>query len=60
MQGRPITDEEFERMLKAVPAEVGTAVAPQWHNYVRGLWGSGRRPALDGAKVVVVAGPSAK
>ncbi len=47
-------------MLKAVPAEVGTAVAPQWHNYVRGLWGSGRRPALDGAKVVVVAGPSAK
>ncbi|MBA3483728.1 MAG: phage integrase N-terminal SAM-like domain-containing protein [Pirellulales bacterium] len=34
MRGRPITLEEFERML---------AAAPQWDFYLRGLWTSGLR-----------------
>jgi integrase len=43
MKGRPITAEEFERMLAAVPAVVGEEAAPQWARYLRGLWVSGLR-----------------
>ena len=43
MKGRPITAEEFERMLAAVPAVVGEEAAPQWAHYLRGLWASGLR-----------------
>jgi integrase len=43
MKGRPITAEEFERMLKAVPAVVGEDNAPPWRRYLSGLWASGLR-----------------
>jgi len=43
MRGRPITTEEFERMLAEVPHEVGQANAPAWIFYLRGLWTSGLR-----------------
>ena len=43
MKGRPITGEEFERMLEAVPGVVGDQAAPAWRHYLRGLWTSGLR-----------------
>ena len=43
MKGRPITLEEFERMLDKVSDVVGTAAAPAWSNYLRGLSTSGLR-----------------
>lgn len=43
MRGRPITTEEFERMLAEVPNEVGHANAPHWRFYLEGLWTSGLR-----------------
>ena len=43
MKGRPITAEEFERMLETVPAVVGEEAAPEWRRYLRGLWVSGLR-----------------
>ena len=43
MKGRPITTEEFERMLAKVEAVVGPEVAPSWRYYLRGLWLSGLR-----------------
>jgi integrase len=43
MKGRPITAEEFDRMVAAVPKVVGTAAAPAWQRYLRGLWVSGLR-----------------
>jgi integrase len=45
MKGRPITGEEFERMLAVVPAVVGEDAAPAWGRYLRGLWASGLRLA---------------
>ena len=45
MRGRPITLEEFERMLDQVAAVVGGAAAPRWAFYLRGLWASGLRLA---------------
>lgn len=45
MRGRPITLEEFERMLKEVPNIVGKATTAQWRFYLRGLWTSGLRLA---------------
>ncbi len=42
MRGRPITAEEFERMVAAVP-KVRTLDAPLWTNYLNGLWLSGLR-----------------
>lgn len=45
MRGRPITLEEFERMLEQVVAVVGEAAAPQWTFFLRGLWASGLRLA---------------
>lgn len=43
MKGRPITDEEFQRMLKAVPDVVGTEAADSWQYLLRGLWESALR-----------------
>ena len=43
MKGRPITAEEFERMLEKTAEVVGGEAAPQWRRYLRGLWVSGLR-----------------
>jgi integrase len=43
MRGRPITGEEFERMLKHVAPVVGEEHAASWKFYLRGLWLSGLR-----------------
>jgi integrase len=43
MKGRPITLEEFERMLANVAAVVGDAAAPSWKRLLEGLWHSGLR-----------------
>jgi integrase len=43
MRGRPITLEEFERMLEATPKVDGQSAAPSWQFYLRGLWASGLR-----------------
>jgi integrase len=40
---RPITGEEFERMLEATAAVVGDDSAPGWRRYLTGLWTSGLR-----------------
>lgn len=43
MRGRPITGEEFDRMIEAVPIVVENAAAESWRFYLRGLWASGLR-----------------
>ncbi len=43
MKGRPITMEEFERMLEATPKVVGDKAADSWKLLLRGLWASGLR-----------------
>jgi integrase len=43
MKGRPITTEEFERMLERVERVVGEKRAPSWRFFLRGLWLSGLR-----------------
>ena len=50
MKGRPITSEEFERMLAAVPKAIkarpstdGRRDVEQWRFFLRGLWWSGLR-----------------
>lgn len=43
MRGRPITGEEFDRMLEVVPKVVENAAAESWKFYLRGLWESGLR-----------------
>jgi integrase len=43
MKGRPITREEFERMLDKVEYVVGSEAAPSWLHYLEGLWFSGLR-----------------
>jgi integrase len=45
MRGRPITTEEFERMLEQVEPSVGSAAASDWRFYLQGLWTSGLRLA---------------
>ena len=45
MRGRPITLEEFERMLEQVAAVVGEVASPRWTFYLRCLWTSGLRLA---------------
>ncbi|MFG0333956.1 MAG: tyrosine-type recombinase/integrase, partial [Maioricimonas sp. JB049] len=42
MKGRPITEEEFERMLAAVP-KVRKDRPELWQRYLRGMWLSGLR-----------------
>ena len=43
MKGRPITVEEFERMLAAVPSVTGESAAPSWKYLLKGAWESGLR-----------------
>lgn len=43
MKGRPITTEEFERMLAAVERKLGEKAADSWKLLLRGLWWSGLR-----------------
>lgn len=43
MRGRPITGEEFDRMIEAVPAIVENVASKSWQFYLRGLWASGLR-----------------
>jgi integrase len=43
MKGRPITGEEFDRMIEATPAVVGKGVAESWIFLLRVLWESGFR-----------------
>ena len=43
MKGRPITGEEFERMLAAVEPVVGVEAAPAWRRLLVGLWKGGLR-----------------
>ena len=43
MKGRPITAEEFERMLAKAETIVGAEGVPSWQYYLRGLWWSGLR-----------------
>jgi integrase len=43
MKGRPITGEEFDRMLAATTPVVGPDAAPSWERLLRGLWLSGLR-----------------
>ena len=40
MKGRPITGEEFERLLDATPEVVGELSAPSWQFALRVLWES--------------------
>ena len=44
-KGRPLTGEEFDRMLDAVPKIVSEAEAEPWRRYLRGLWWGGLRLA---------------
>ena len=43
MKGRPITTEEFERMLAKTPSVVGIEAADSWKYVLRGLWSSALR-----------------
>lgn len=43
MKGRPITTEEFERMLEKTTAVVGEEAASSWKRFLEGLWLSGLR-----------------
>jgi integrase len=43
MKGRPITEEEFDRMIACVPKLVLPEHVEGWRHYLRGLWFSGLR-----------------
>ncbi len=43
MKGRPVTADEFERMLESTPDVVGASVAESWRFTLRVLWESGFR-----------------
>lgn len=43
MKGRPITGEEFERLIAKVPDAVGEPAVDAWRYFLRGLWWSGLR-----------------
>jgi len=43
MKGRPITTEEFDRMVQAVPQVVGADRSASWDHLLHGLWWSGLR-----------------
>lgn len=45
MKGRPITTEEFERMLTVTAKVVGDEASLAWRHYLTGLWWSGLRLA---------------
>jgi integrase len=42
-RGRPLTGEEFDRMLDAVPSVVADRAVASWQFLLRGLWLSGLR-----------------
>jgi hypothetical protein len=44
-KGRPLTGEEFERMLAVVPKVIAAGDVDDWRWYLRGLWWSGLRLA---------------
>ncbi len=43
MKGRPISGEEFDRMLEVTPTIVGIGVTPSWRFLLKVLWESGFR-----------------
>ncbi|CAN5360154.1 hypothetical protein BH11PLA2_BH11PLA2_38470 [soil metagenome] len=43
MKGRPITAEEFQKMVEATPGVVGEVAAASWVHVLRGLWESSLR-----------------
>jgi hypothetical protein len=43
MKGRPISAEEFERMLDKTPGVVGDVAAASWQRVLRALWNSALR-----------------
>lgn len=43
MKGRPITGEEFDRLLEKVEESVGAKQAQTWKDFLIGLWWSGLR-----------------
>lgn len=43
MKGRPITEQEFEQLLKSVEGIVGKESADSWKYILRGLWNSALR-----------------
>ena len=43
MRGRPVTPEEFDRMLETIQSIVGAKAAASWRHYLQGLWWSGLR-----------------
>lgn len=43
MRGRAVTEEEFDRMIRAIPKVIDNAAAASWKFYLRGLWESGLR-----------------
>jgi len=43
MEGRPITEAEFTKMLDATAGEVGEKAAESWKHVLRGLWESALR-----------------
>jgi integrase len=43
MKGRPVSGEEFERMIAATPAVVGEGAAPSWTFTLKVLWESAFR-----------------
>ena len=43
MKGRPLTDDEFKRILKAVPSVLDEKRVSDWIFFLRGLWLSGLR-----------------
>ena len=43
MKGRPITEDEFQQLLDAVPAVVGQTAASSWQFTLKVLWGSAFR-----------------
>ena len=45
MKGRPISQEEFERMLAKTAGVVGAEASSWWNHYLEGLWWSGLRLA---------------
>ncbi len=45
MKGRPISGEEFDRMLDKTGESVGKELADLWRHYMTGLWWSGLRLA---------------
>ena len=68
MKGRPITAEEFDRIIKKVPklTSIGKAWAAAWQFFLNGLWWSGLRVSkavnltwdewADGIRVTVTGG----